>query len=43
MKNKPINFVCKYDLRINKAKVFRDRKKDLKRGYIKHKGDLKCY
>lgn len=40
MHSKPINFVCKYDLRLNKTKVFTDRKKALKRGYIKHKGEL---
>lgn len=31
------NFVAKYDIIINKAKVFTDRKKSSKRGYVKHK------
>lgn len=41
MKKKKIkerNFVAKYDILVNKAKVFTDRKKALKRGYRKHKG-----
>lgn len=31
------NFVAKYDWRVNKAKVFKDRKKALKKGETKHK------
>lgn len=41
MKKKKIkerNFVAKYDILVNKAKIFTDRKKALKRGYRKHKG-----
>lgn len=30
------NFIAKYNWLVNKAKTYRDRKKDLKRGYIKH-------
>ena len=30
------NFVAKYDYRVNKAKVFKDRKKAAKRVYSKH-------
>ena len=42
MKKKKIkerNFVAKYDILVNKAKIFTDRKKALKRGYRKHKGN----
>lgn len=31
------NFVAKYDWRVNKAKVFKDRKKAMKRGESKYK------
>lgn len=31
------NFVAKYNWKVNKAKVFKDRKKAMKRGYVKHK------
>lgn len=31
------NFVAKYNWRVNKAKTFTDRKKAMKRGYIKHR------
>gem|GEM_PF-5000898 len=34
---KPRNYPAKYGRRINKPKVHRDRKKDDKRGYVKHK------
>jgi hypothetical protein len=33
------NLVAKYNHLVNTAKTFKDRKKDSKRGYIKHKGD----
>ena len=32
------NFVAKHSRSVNKSSVFRDRKKDSKRGYSKHKG-----
>lgn len=35
--NKPINFVCRNDLKFNHARVFIDRKKSAKSGYAKHK------
>lgn len=34
---KPRNFIAKYDVLVNKAKTFKDRKRALKRGYCKHK------
>ena len=34
------NFVAKYDWRVNKAKVFKDRKKKKKKGYSKHKNNF---
>lgn len=43
MKKKKIkqrNFVQEYSLLINKATVFTDRKKQLKKGYVKHKKDI---
>lgn len=35
--NKPRNFVAKH-MQVNRAAVQKDRKKDEKRGYCKHKG-----
>jgi hypothetical protein len=32
-----INFVCRYDLKFNHARVYDDRKKKMKAGYRKHK------
>lgn len=32
-----INFVCRYDLKFNHARVHDDRKKKMKSGYQKHK------
>ncbi len=34
------NFVAKYDWRVNKASVHKDRKKALKKGYRKHRMTL---
>ncbi len=34
------NFVAKYDWQVNKARTFVDRKKELKKGYRKHRGKL---
>lgn len=31
------NFVAKHSTSYNKAKVYKDRKKDVKKGYMKHK------
>lgn len=36
MKN---NFVAKNSNKYNKAKVYTDRKKETKKGYMKHKGE----
>lgn len=38
MKNR--NFVAKYDWQVNKAKTFVDRKKESKKGYMKHKAKI---
>ncbi|WP_418896172.1 DUF7230 family protein [Succinivibrio faecicola] len=43
MKKKKIkqrNFVQEYSLMINQATVFTDRKKQMKKGYVKHKKDI---
>lgn len=34
------NFIAKYNWQVNKAKTFVDRKKDNKKGYVKHKNKL---
>ncbi|MGN0914973.1 MAG: hypothetical protein ACI4NE_01285 [Succinivibrio sp.] len=38
MKIKKRNFVQEYSLQFNKAQIFTDRKKAMKKGYRKHKG-----
>jgi hypothetical protein len=35
-----INFVCRYDLKFNHARVYDDRKKKMKAGYAKHKNRI---
>lgn len=35
-----INFVCKYDLKFNHARVYDDRKRKMKAGYCKHKNGI---
>lgn len=37
------NFVAKYDWRVNKSKTFVDRKKEMKKGYKKHKKVLTTF
>jgi hypothetical protein len=33
------NLVAKHSRKVNRAQTFRDRKKDDRRGYVKHKND----